>query len=128
MSRARDLITGLRRTQASIVHVPYEVVCDIVGREVAEELVKNLVGFSQTAYKPNMASKEAIEKMEMRRPHHLGSFEREDLLSVIDEMALEAGGMDALLKDLEQHVIKSPLQEIREKMGTPVPFTQEDDE
>ena len=126
MSQARDLLKGLRSTQASEVHVPFEVVCSIVGREVAEKLALNITGFSQTPYKPNMPSKEAIEKVEMRKPHNLGTFDREDLLSVIDEMIDEAGSLDNLLQEVEDH--RTPLQKIREELEDTIPFPQPDPE
>jgi len=101
--------------------VPYETVCELIGEELADALVMARVGFQQTAHKPKMLSKDAIEKMEMRKPHDIAAFDREDLLDVIEDLIEEKGGLDELLNEVEDN--RSVLQKLRDSIQPTVPFT-----
>lgn len=121
MSREYDVLKGIKNTQADYVYVPYGVICNIIGEEIAQELAQAKSGFAQTPSNPGVSSKKAVERAAFRKPEEIAKFDREDLMSVVNELAEEAGGLDKLIKIVEDD--RSPLQKIRDakKASAPAP-------
>ena len=117
MKRAvKEQLWGLSRTQAKQVTVRFDIIAAVIGKEEAETLAVKIVGMAQKKTKSKVLAK-AIKELEAAPPNSYGlaTFNREDLVSCMQEAIAEAGGLDKMFPDEQDNT--TPLQKIRKKVG-----------
>lgn len=116
MKRAvKEQLWGLSRTQAKQVTVRYDIIAAVLGDEIATALAVKKMAMAQKKPKVHILAK-ALEELENDPPasYGLATYNRNDLVSCMEEAIKEAGGLDKMFPN--EVDTTTPLQKVRAKI------------